>query len=190
MVHNPTLCALARYCTPLPKRRSSHCLAEHGQLLPMEPVQELQFSLCRLGASLANCRGLPRYASDESNVSFPWSMIDKITPAADPKVGQMLLDRGYQDVEIRTYEGRKLQPSFVNAEETEYLVIEDNFPNGRPAWEKGGVYFTDRETVDKVETMKVTTCLNPLHTALAIYGCLRLRPHFSRDKGRGSTALD
>ncbi|NLL65615.1 MAG: mannitol dehydrogenase family protein [Clostridiaceae bacterium] len=112
------------------------------------------------------------YASDESNVSFPWSMIDKITPAADPKVGQMLLDRGYQDVEIRTYEGRKLQPSFVNAEETEYLVIEDNFPNGRPAWEKGGVYFTDRETVDKVETMKVTTCLNPLHTALAIYGCL------------------
>ena len=32
--------------------------------------------------------------------------------------------------------------------------------------------FTDRETVDKVEKMKVCTCLNPLHTALAIFGCL------------------
>jgi fructuronate reductase len=32
--------------------------------------------------------------------------------------------------------------------------------------------FTDRETVDKVEKMKVCTCLNPLHTCLAIYGCL------------------
>ena len=32
--------------------------------------------------------------------------------------------------------------------------------------------FTDRETVDKVEKMKVCTCLNPLHTALAVFGCL------------------
>ncbi|MDE7225097.1 MAG: mannitol dehydrogenase family protein, partial [Acetatifactor sp.] len=61
---------------------------------------------------------------------------------------------------------------FVNAEECEYLVIEDHFPNGRPALEKGGVIFTERETVDKVEKMKVCTCLNPLHTTLAIYGCL------------------
>ena len=61
---------------------------------------------------------------------------------------------------------------FVNAEETEYLVIEDAFPNGRPALEKGGLIFTDKETVDKVERMKVCTCLNPLHTALAVMGCL------------------
>ena len=31
---------------------------------------------------------------------------------------------------------------------------------------------SDRETVNKVETMKVTTCLNPLHTTLAVYGCI------------------
>ena len=61
---------------------------------------------------------------------------------------------------------------FVNAEECEYLVIEDAFPNGKPALDKGGIIFTDRATVDKVEKMKVCTCLNPLHTALAIYGCL------------------
>ena len=31
---------------------------------------------------------------------------------------------------------------------------------------------TDRNTVNEVERMKVTTCLNPLHTALAVYGCM------------------
>ena len=32
--------------------------------------------------------------------------------------------------------------------------------------------FTERETVERVERMKVCTCLNPLHTTLAVYGCL------------------
>ena len=61
---------------------------------------------------------------------------------------------------------------FVNSEECEYLVIEDAFPNGRSRLEKGGLMFTERETVDKVEKMKVCTCLNPLHTALAVFGCV------------------
>ena len=49
--------------------------------------------------------------------------------------------------------GSKYAP-FVNAEKTEYLVIEDIFANGRPILEKAGVIFTDRVTVDKVEKMK------------------------------------
>jgi fructuronate reductase len=61
---------------------------------------------------------------------------------------------------------------FVNSEETEYLVIEDDFPNGRPHLEDAGFLFTDRRTVNQVERMKVCTCLNPLHTALAVLGCL------------------
>ena len=61
---------------------------------------------------------------------------------------------------------------FANTEQVHYLVVEDSFPNGRPALELGGVILTDRETVDKADTMKVTTCLNPLHTGLAVYGCL------------------
>ena len=61
---------------------------------------------------------------------------------------------------------------FVNAEAPQYLVVEDVFPAGRPPLERVGVIFTDRETVDKAERMKVCTCLNPLHTALAVFGCL------------------
>ena len=60
----------------------------------------------------------------------------------------------------------------MNSENPQYLVIEDRFPNGRPPLEKAGVYMTDRDTVNNTERMKVTTCLNPLHTALAVYGCL------------------
>ena len=113
-----------------------------------------------------------RWLSDESQVSFPWSMIDKITPRPAPEVQRMLEESGIEAVApLETLRGTFVAP-FVNAEKAQYLVVEDKFPNGRPPLEKAGVYFTDRETVNKTERMKVTTCLNPLHTALAVYGCL------------------
>ena len=112
------------------------------------------------------------WVSNEDCVSFPWSMIDKITPRPDQSVANMLKETGFEDTEaIITSKNTYIAP-FVNAEEPQYLVIEDRFPNGRPALEKSGVYLTDRDTVNKVEKMKVCTCLNPLHTALAVYGCL------------------
>lgn len=112
------------------------------------------------------------YLKDEQKVAFPISMIDKITPRPDAKVAKMLLDCGFEDVDTIITEKNTYTAAFVNAEETEYLVVEDKFPAGRPPLEKAGIYFTDRETVDKTEKMKVCTCLNPLHTALAILGCL------------------
>lgn len=112
------------------------------------------------------------YVSDEEKVSFPWSMIDKITPRPAKSIEEELLAMGFLEMQpIVTSRNTFIAP-FVNAEVCEYLVIEDKFVNGRPKLEEGGVYLTDRETVNKVETMKVTTCLNPLHTALAVYGCV------------------
>lgn len=108
----------------------------------------------------------------KNSISFPWSMIDKITPRPDEKVRKILEEDGFEDTGLIITERNTYTAPFVNSEETGYLVIEDNFPNGRPPLEKAGILFTDRETVDKVEKMKVCTCLNPLHTALAIYGCL------------------
>ncbi len=112
------------------------------------------------------------YINDESRVGFPWSMIDKITPRPDASVQEMIEKMGISDMApITTSRGTFIAP-FVNAEVPQYLVMEDMFPNGRPPFEKAGVYMTDRETVNKAERMKVTTCLNPLHTCLAVYGCL------------------
>ncbi len=117
--------------------------------------------------------GFVSYVNDKSKVSFPWSMIDKITPRPDASVEAILKEDGIEELDpVITSKNTYVAP-FVNAEECEYLVIEDAFPNGRPdALAKGGIMFTERETVDKVEKMKVCTCLNPLHTALAVYGCL------------------
>ena len=112
------------------------------------------------------------YVSDGSRVSFPWTMIDKITPRPHPAVRESLELDGFEEMEgVVTSKSTFIAP-FVNAERPEYLVVEDRFPNGRPALERAGVYLTDRETVNKTERMKVTTCLNPLHTAMSVYGCL------------------
>ena len=113
-----------------------------------------------------------KYIKDENTVAFPWTMIDKITPRPAKSVENELEKLGLENMEtIKTSKNTYIAP-FVNAEGPQYLVIEDKFPNGRPAFEKAGVYMTDRDTVNKVEKMKVTTCLNPLHTALAVYGCI------------------
>ena len=116
--------------------------------------------------------GFKDYINGGERVSFPWTMIDKITPSPDPGVGAMLEADGLEGfAPVRNARGTVKAP-YVNTEESEYLVVEDSFPNGRPPLEKAGFYFTTRATVDKVERMKVCTCLNPLHTALAVYGCL------------------
>ena len=116
--------------------------------------------------------GFVAYLSDEKQVAFPWSMIDKITPRPAESVCEELKKAGIEDMDPVITSKRTYIAPFVNAEGPQYLVIEDKFPNGRPALEKAGVYMTDRDTVNKVERMKVTTCLNPLHTALAVYGCV------------------
>jgi fructuronate reductase len=117
--------------------------------------------------------GFLAYVNDKSKVTFPWTMIDKITPRPDASVEKILEADGIEELEpVVTSKNTWVAP-FVNAEETEYLVIEDAFPNGKPeVLTKAGIMFTERETVDKVEKMKVCTCLNPLHTCLAIFGCI------------------
>ena len=116
--------------------------------------------------------GFLTYVEDSEDVSFPWSMIDKITPRPDNQVKDILINDGVQGMEPIITSKNTYASAFVNAEECEYLVIEDSFPNGHPPLEEVGIILTDRDTVDKVEKMKVCTCLNPLHTALAIFGCI------------------
>ena len=116
--------------------------------------------------------GFIDYLQDEEKITYPLSMIDKITPRPSETVKEALTQQGIEGMDIIVTAKNSYMAPFVNAEVSEYLVIEDKFTNGRPPLEEAGIIFTDRETVNKVETMKVTTCLNPLHTALAVTGCL------------------
>ena len=112
------------------------------------------------------------YLQDEKSIFFPFSMIDKITPRPDDGVKNALIQLGLEEMDAIVTSKNTYMAPFVNSEISEYLVIEDRFPGGRPPLEKCGVLLTDRATVNNVETMKVTTCLNPLHTALAVTGCV------------------
>lgn len=115
--------------------------------------------------------GFADYVSNEKTVAFPWTMIDKITPRPSEQIAKDLEKLGVEDMQpVITGKKTYIAP-FVNAEKPQYLVIEDNFPNGRPALEKGfGVYMADRETVNLSERMKVTVCLNPVHSATGPLG--------------------
>ena len=121
------------------------------------------------------------YLQDESKVSFPWSMIDKITPRPAAVIEEKLNNLGIRNMQPITTQKNTYIAPFVNAEIPQYLVMEDVFPNGRPKLEDAGVYLTDRETVNNTERMKVTTCLNPLHTAMAVFGCLLGYDHIAKE---------
>ena len=115
--------------------------------------------------------GFLAYVSDEKTIAFPWTMIDKITPRPSEQIAADLEALGVEDMQpVITAKKTYIAP-FVNAEKPQYLVIEDSFPNGRPALEKGfGVYMADRKTVNLAERMKVTVCLNPVHSATGPLG--------------------
>ncbi len=114
-----------------------------------------------------------RYLEDRDRVGFPVTMVDKITPRPDDGVAAMLEADGMEDARAVRTEAGSLAAPFVNAEPAQYLVVEDWFPNGRPEISGApGVVFARREAVVRAERMKVCALLNPLHTALAVFGCL------------------
>lgn len=122
-------------------------------------------------------------------LAYPLTMIDKITPRPSKAVQEHLEDLGLEAIEPIVTNKKSFIAPFVNAETTEYLIIEDWFVNGRLPLDKAGIMYTDRKTVTKVETMKVTTCLNPLHTALAVSGCL-LDYHLIADQMKDTELLN
>ncbi|MEJ5229103.1 MAG: mannitol dehydrogenase family protein [Pseudothermotoga sp.] len=107
-------------------------------------------------------------------VSFPWTMIDKIVPAPSTQIRERLEKLGIEQMDIVITSKKTHIAPFVNMEEAQYLVIEDNFTGPRPLFEKTckNIFVSDRQTVEKAERMKVTACLNPLHTAVSIFGRL------------------
>lgn len=89
----------------------------------------------------------------DKNVTFPNSMVDRITPATTP-----------EDVERLNRLNGTTDGAPVYCEDFVQWVIEDKFAAGRPEWEKVGVEFTD--DVSAYENMKLSL-LNASHTLLS-----------------------
>jgi mannitol 2-dehydrogenase len=101
-----------------------------------------------------------------THVAFPNSMVDCITPATSDRERQMVQDRfGLLDT------------APVACEPFRQWVLEDNFPQGRPAWEEVGAEFVTN--VAQYELMKLRI-LNGGHAAIAYPGAL-LGHHFVHD---------
>ncbi|MDE6169047.1 MAG: mannitol dehydrogenase family protein, partial [Acetatifactor sp.] len=67
-------------------------------------------------------KALVEYLKDPAKVSFPWTMIDKITPRPDARVEKLLSADGMEGLDaVVTSKNTYIAP-FVNAEECEYLV--------------------------------------------------------------------
>lgn len=111
-----------------------------------------------------------KYITNE--ISYPLSMIDKITPHPDNRITKQLESDGLEGVRPFITEKGTYAAAFVNTERPQYLVIEDSFPNGHPPLEQLGIIFTNHDIVSRCALMKSCTCLNPMDTALAVYGCL------------------
>lgn len=87
------------------------------------------------------------------NVTFPNSMVDRITPATRPDDIMRLNTKNCIEDEAPVY-----------CEDFIQWVIEDKFIAGRPAWEKVGAEFT--QDVTTYENMKLSL-LNASHTLLS-----------------------
>lgn len=94
----------------------------------------------------------------DANVAFPNGMVDRITPANGPRERQMAAAFGLAD-----------DPVPVTCEPFRQWVLEDNFPSGRPAFEKLGVTFSGK--VHAFELMKLRI-LNGGHAIIAYPGGL------------------
>lgn len=88
----------------------------------------------------------------EENVTFPNSMVDRITPATSPADVERLNIVNGTDDEVPVY-----------CEEFKEWVMEDTFANGRPDWEQVGVLMSN--DVADYEDMKLGL-LNASHTMM------------------------
>ncbi len=104
----------------------------------------------RLRAAVLACAkriDAPLAAWIDAELSFPSSMVDRITPAVDADDGVSVICEPWRQ-----------------------WILQDHFVAGRPAWEKVGVVFSDE--VKAYEHMKVGL-LNGGHSALAHLGLMQ-----------------
>jgi fructuronate reductase len=114
--------------------------------------------LRRLALEFAAARNANMVPFLESEVTFPSTMVDRITPAST--------DRTFADALALT--GRE-DHAAVETEPFSQWIIEDEFVAGRPEWEAGGALFVG--DVAPYEKMKLRM-LNGTHSMLAYSGFL------------------
>lgn len=140
----------------LARRRSDG--TEPFTLLSCDNLPANGRTLQRVVTRFAELRDPELAAYIRTNVAFPSTMVDRIVPATTEADRATVAEAtGFVDA----------WP--IMTEPFSQWVVEDQFPTGRPAWEKFGVTFV--EDVDAFELMKLRL-LNGSHSTLAYLGYL------------------
>lgn len=93
-----------------------------------------------------------------NHVTFPGTMVDRIVPASTAETYELAARRlGADDL------------AAVEAEPDRQWIIEDDFPGGRPAWERAGAVMTG--DAGPWERLKLRS-LNGVHSAIAYLGAV------------------
>lgn len=91
------------------------------------------------------------------SVGFPCTMVDRIVPATEPR--HVDLVRSLTGVEDRAP---------VPAEPFSMWVMEDDFPGGRPAWDRAGAVFVDDVAPHELLKLRVVNTTNSLLAYLGL----------------------
>nr|WP_315292867.1 fructuronate reductase [Serratia proteamaculans] len=121
---------------------------------------------CNVLSQLAQRQDADLAAWVAQQVAFPSTMVDRIVPAVTAETLQHIED----------LLGGITDPVAVACEPFRQWVIEDHFPQGRPAWEKAGAELV--KDVLPYEEMKLRM-LNGSHSFLAYLGYLAGYAHIS-----------
>ena len=119
-------------------------------------LRQLVTELAGQRDSAGSSDGLAKWI--ETHVAFPSTMVDRITPATTAA-----------DLENFATISGSYDSALVIHEPFRQWVIEDDFPQGRPAWHLAGAQMV--ADVERHELMKLR-CLNGTHSALAYLGYL------------------
>jgi mannitol 2-dehydrogenase len=148
------------YLTQALKLRQKKCLPG-VTIQSCDNIQKNGDTLKRVLLSYINTAEPELISWVERNVTFPNSMVDRITPVTLPEVSEIIIKKfGFTD------SWPVVSEPFIQ------WIVEDNFCQGRPSWEKAGVQFV--HDVGPYEKMKIRL-LNAGHSILgflgSIHGC-------------------
>lgn len=134
-------------------RRRRHAGAGKITILSCDNLQHNGDTARKSFSDFIEAQDKDLFAWLKENVTFPNSMVDRITPATKPEDIKRLNEMNDTHDEAPVYTEDFIQ-----------WVVEDNFAAGRPDWGKVGVEFTDDVTA--YENMKLSL-LNASHTLLS-----------------------
>lgn len=112
--------------------------------------------------------GFLAYLDVSRQVSFPFTMVDKLVPEPMEQVELALSELGIDAVDLR-YSGQREMAMFFNCQREQYYFYEKRFPNGNPPFGEAGVRLVNRGEVRSAKSAMYCCAMSPVLLAVGIF---------------------